>query len=156
MSAGQGERPESGRATVVIGVDGSEPSFEALARAAAVVAATGARAVVVFVRHLPPLITSPSGGEALAVMADTLDALEEKARERASAILLGAGVDFAFESRVGDPAHEIIAVAHEQHASLVVVGASIHGPVASVVLSSVASHLLHHCDISVAIVRPTR
>lgn len=148
------EQAAAAEKTIVIGVDGTGPSLEALTSTAAVAAALAVRVVVVFVRHLPPLAADPASGQAIAAMGDALDELEQETRDAAKEVLDKAGVPYVFERRVGDPGHEIIESAHEHNASLVVVGATIHGAVSSLLLSSVAEHLVHHCDVSLVIVRP--
>lgn len=139
---------------IVVGVDGSELSTSALRRAAPVAQALGAEIVVVFVRQLPNVGVTRFSGEALGVLLQTLAELEERTGEEVAEVLSGRDLEWRFTVRQGDPAHEILAVARETRATCVVVGASIHGIVSSVMLSSVAAHLLHHSDVSVVIVRP--
>jgi nucleotide-binding universal stress UspA family protein len=144
-------------ATVVVGVDGTELSLEALERTVRFAKAVSARVVVCFVRHLDIPMSDPATGvAAVVVLEGAEDELAGVAQKAASKVLDGSGLAWEFVSRLGEPAHEIIDVAHETDASWIVVGASIHGPISGFFLSSVASHLLHHSDVSVAIVRPSR
>ncbi|HUZ21229.1 MAG TPA: universal stress protein [Acidimicrobiales bacterium] len=148
---------EKGKAgAVVVGVDGSESSLCALRHTAWVASAVGARLVVVYVRHLPNIAPGPVAGDAVAILEQTADDLERSTESQVAAALAAAGVDWRFEVRDGDPAHEILQVGHDAEAACIVVGAATHGPVSSVVLGSVANHLLHHSDISVVVVRPDR
>ena len=55
--------------------------------------------------------------------------------------------------REGDPAHTIIAVAGEQDADLIVVGARGHTGLRNFMLGSVSSKLAHHAPCSLLIVR---
>jgi nucleotide-binding universal stress UspA family protein len=140
-------------AVVVVGVDGSLASLHALRQAATVVRAIGGRIVVLYAWAIPTL-AGESPGQDLALLVDTVDELEQTAEADALAVCSQAKVPATFMRREGDPARSIIDVAHEVGAVCVVVGATIHGAIASLVLSSVAERLLHHCDVSLVIVRP--
>jgi nucleotide-binding universal stress UspA family protein len=140
-------------AKVVVGIDGTEPSLRAVAQVAPIVQALGGEVVAVFVRHLPVLADS-SAGEALVIVEETIDDLALEARHDAEQQLGPIGVKWSFVVREGDPAQEILAVAHEQKATLVVVGATIHGSIASLLVSSVAAQLVHHSDLPLLIIRP--
>lgn len=143
--------------TVVVGVDGTDLSVEALRRTLGFAQGAHARVVVVYVRFIQPPMADPTTGVAAVVMMEeSVDEVAAIARRAAADVLEPTGLEWEFVTRQGEPAHEIIEVAHEHEASWVVVGASIHGPISGFFLSSVASHLLHHCDVSVAIVRPPR
>ncbi len=144
------------RPVVVVGIDGSELSESALRRSLPVVELVGAELVIVFVRELPSLAVSRFSADALAALSNTLDELEASCEAEVEKILATSSIRWRFLVRDGEPAHEILEVAHEEGASCIIIGATIHGAVSSLVLSSVAAHLLHHSDVTVVIVRPDR
>ena len=140
---------------LLVAVDGSDLSLEALRRTVVIASGIGSEIVVLFVRHLQPPIADPATGVAAVVaLESSVDELESIARSSAERLLDQSGVPWRFEVREGEPAHEIVAAAHEVSAACVVVGSTLHGAIAGFLLGSVASHLLRHCDISVLVVRP--
>ncbi len=140
-------------ARVVIGLDATEPSLKATREIAPLVKAVGGHVIAVFVHHLGA-IAEPSAGEAVAIVEETLSELSVQAREDAEQLLGELGVSYEFVLRDGDPGQELLDAAHELEATMVAVGATIHGAIASVLSSSVAGFLVHHCDLPLLIVRP--
>jgi nucleotide-binding universal stress UspA family protein len=138
---------------VVLGLDGTEPSLYAMQQIAPLVGALDGELIVVFVRHVP-VMAEPSAGEALAIVEETLDDLVAEARRDAEEQLAPTGVRYQFVVRDGDPTHQLLDAAHHFGATLVAVGATIHGQIAALLTSSVADHLVHHCDLPLLIVRP--
>jgi nucleotide-binding universal stress UspA family protein len=145
---------DPGQSVVVVGVDGSPASIHALRQAATVVKALGGRIVVVYARQIPLLAAEPASGEILGMSIEVAEDLEHSAEADALAVCSHAEVPATFVRCDGDPGRSIVEVAHEVGASCVVVGATIHGAISSLFLSSVAEYLLHHCDLSLVIVRP--
>jgi nucleotide-binding universal stress UspA family protein len=141
--------------TIVVGADSSEPSLAALRTAALLAHTLSARVVAVFVRQTPAMVAEPTAGEAMVAVEQTLDDIELTVKSDCTTILDGAA-SWDFHTRIGDPAHEIVAVAHETGATWVVIGSTLHGPVASLLVNSTAEHLLHHCDVNLVIVRPDK
>lgn len=136
--------------TIVVGVDGSDDGDAALSQAATLAAQTNQSLVAVFVRHLPVFIEASSAlGEALRA----LDEMEASIHEKVKATLDDRGVSWEFVTREGDPASQLIAVADERDASLIVVGHRGMNRAMSILLGSVASRLVHHADRSVLIAR---
>ena len=142
-------------ARVVLGIAGTEPSIAAARAVAPLVGAAGGEVIAVFVRHLP-VLAEPSAGEAIAIVEETIDEMAEQARRDAEELFRGSGVSYEFVVREGDPGLGILAVAHEREATMVAIGATIHGPVAALLVASVADHLVHHCDLPLLIIRPDR
>lgn len=143
---------------VVVGVDGSPGAEEALRQVVELARARRTRDVEViaaFVRHTPWLAYEGdmAGGAVTAEMATSLDRIAETSRRLSERVLEESGTKGRFEVRRGDPAHELMELATAEGALCVVVGARRHSPVASVVLGSVASRLVHYCPVSVFIVR---
>jgi nucleotide-binding universal stress UspA family protein len=139
---------------IVIGVDGSETSVEALGAAADLAEQTGSHLSVVFV-HDPGLAGALAGveGRGEAVILQTEGELEAAARERSFDVLSDRHVDWTFDVASGDAAHELVNVAQRRRAALIVVGGRRHTAIGGVVLGSVAQKLLHASPISVLVFR---
>jgi nucleotide-binding universal stress UspA family protein len=144
---------DAGGAVVVVGVDGSSASLHALRQAATVVKAVGGRIVVVYAWSFPIFVAEPLGPE-VGLLFDAAEDVGHTAEADVLAVCNQAEVPASFIRCEGDPGRSIIDIAHQLDASCVVVGATIHGAIASLFLSSVAEYLLHHCDLSLVIVRP--
>jgi nucleotide-binding universal stress UspA family protein len=67
--------------------------------------------------------------------------------------LRDAGLDAEPEIRVGDPAHEIIAVARARQAGVIIVGTRGQTGLRRLLLGSVARNVLLHAPCSVMVVR---
>jgi nucleotide-binding universal stress UspA family protein len=139
---------------IVIGVDGSEASLEALGAATDLADQTGALLSVVFVRD-PGLAGAVSAVEARgeAVILQTEDELGAAARQRTIDTLSDKHIKWSFDVATGDAAHELLNLAKRRHAALIVVGGRRHSTIGGVVLGSVAQKLLHTSPISVLVVR---
>jgi nucleotide-binding universal stress UspA family protein len=139
---------------IVIGVDGSEISLEALGAAAEIAERTGSHLSVVFVRD-PGLAGAVAGpeGRAEAAILQTERELEAAARDRTSAALSDTRVEWTFDVAAGDAAHELLNVATQRHAALIVVGGHRHSTIGGVAVGSVAQRLLHTSPISVLVFR---
>ena len=136
--------------TIVVGVDGSDESEVALDQAARIAAETRQAVVAVFVRHLPAFIEASSAlGEAVRALDEMGAAIEAKVKTT----LGDRGIEWELVTREGDPATQIIAVADERDASLIVVGHRGLNRAMSFLLGSVASRLVHQADRSVLIAR---
>lgn len=113
-------------ATIVVGVDGSAPSWDAFAWAAGEAVRNSGRIVAVFAT---PVIEP---GEALGSSAPlgyafASDVRDQMAEELAAEVARRAdtlGVDARFMRRSGDAPHVLAEVARCQHADLMVVGRS--------------------------------
>jgi nucleotide-binding universal stress UspA family protein len=161
MASGTG--PESARVVdvevvmaaerIVVGVDTTEASFEALDAAAALARERSAALVVVHVRHIPSATALSESGSEAATMQGTLDQLEAATRRRVAEALTGRGLSWTFEVRTGDPAHELIVTAEERGADAIVVGGRSHGVVGGLIVGSVAQKLVRKSPISVLVVR---
>jgi nucleotide-binding universal stress UspA family protein len=141
--------------TVVVGTDGSESSFGAVERAAAITQATGATLVVVCAyRPMPEREARKAadalGDEAYKVRGSTpADDALRLARDRAAAA--GASsVDILAEE--GDPVDVLVGVAERVGADLVVVGNRGLNSLAGRLLGSVPANIAHRarCDLLIA------
>lgn len=147
------ESPDSLSGPIVVGVDATDESLKALRVGANLARAFERHVVVTFVRRTPAIIGDTP--ETVAVDFETaLDDSEKQARKFAADVLDPVGITWQMEVRHGEPGPELVDVGNQNKASFVVVGATIHGVVTSIVLASVASYLLHHCHISFVVVRP--
>ncbi len=138
--------------TLLVAVDGSEPSKKGLQMALEVAKAVDANIELVTVE--PPILLPPN------VYAETIDKLLEANRAHARSILDDAATRVA-ESKVpctkvqlqGPPAEAIADLAKADRIWGVVVGAKGHNAFARVLLGSVADRLMHLCTKPVLIVR---
>ncbi|MDT3725808.1 universal stress protein [Streptomyces sp. DSM 41972] len=138
---------------IVVGVDGSPSSLEALRRAARQAALTGGTVLALTSWDYPQYHGAlgwlpPSSGDE--------EALEARAREdltRCVEETLGAhpSVDVLEEVRYGTPASVLLRAARE--ASLLVVGSRGLGGFAGLLLGSVAQHCAQHAACPVVVVR---
>jgi nucleotide-binding universal stress UspA family protein len=130
--------------TIVVGYDESEPSKNALARAADLAAAFGSSVIVTSVA--PVLVGSREMGGV-----DPVDPPAEHAEELAHAkeYLAGRGLEGRFELAVGDPATAIVDLAGRSDADLIVVGTRQQSLVSSILGLSVSGAVKRkaHCDV---------
>ena len=147
--------------TIVVGYDGSEPSQVALARAGDLASGRDAKLVVVTVAApnmpadpvaLDPLGPMPVGGAPLgqAIPPGDQDPWAEQL-ERAREFLSGRGIAAEFVSPAGDPEHELLEVAEEHGADLIVVGAHDRGLLERLFVPSVSGAVARRarCDVLV-------
>jgi nucleotide-binding universal stress UspA family protein len=108
--------------------------------------------VVVYVRHLPATaLMAP--GIADPTMVQTLDDQEAEVRQEAVRALGGTGVDWEMVVRAGSPGEEIVQVADESGADLVVVGSNRHSSLHNLFLGSTAAYLAAHSQAPVLVMR---
>lgn len=138
---------------ILVPVDGSELSLDALARALDLVRG-GLRAGLVLANVQEPaslyeLVTAPDPA--------TLDEVSEGAGQHVLAPALqaarAAGVEPVVEIGRGDPARTLIEIAEHQGCDLVVMGAHGHGAVRSALMGSVSLELVRLCPVPVMLVK---
>lgn len=131
--------------TIVIGYDETEPARRALARAADLAQAFGARVIVTSVA--PVLV---GAGRSLGVV-DPVDPPERHREEleRAREFLKGRGVEAEYQPAIGEPADTIVAVAEQQNADLIVVGTREPNVIQRLLGQSVSQAVSRqaHCDV---------
>ncbi len=143
---------------VVVGVDGSACSYEALAWAADEARLRSATLTVVCAYEVPAGWLGM--GDAMGTVLTTpisVDELERHARsiaEDAARRVEGRGLKVATEARLGHAAAALMEAA--EGADLLVVGNRGHGDIGSVLLGSVGMHCVHHADCPVVVVRSGR
>ncbi len=104
---------------IVIAVDGSARGREAVETGVELARAAGAVATVVYVRHAPiPILGDPYYQRALSAELQRGRTAVDKAAAPAAEV----GVESESEILEGDPAEEIIELAHLRDADLIVVG----------------------------------
>ena len=140
---------------IVVGIDGSPPSGQALRWAAAEAKLRGAALRVVHTWAFPYIVAGPG-------LDPTLDArMIEDVRRKAEELVehelsvLGdeaAGVDIERVVVDGAPAPTLIEAA--EGSDLLVVGSRGHGGFAGLLLGSVSQQCAHHAPCPVVIVRP--
>jgi nucleotide-binding universal stress UspA family protein len=137
---------------IVVGVDDSDASVDAVRFAGGLAAKSGAALTVVHVRPAPPSwIEQPSPDE------DEVEAyLTAVSRRRSRLALDGCAASWSFEVRDGDPARQLEAAARERDADLVVVGACRPATRRLLRPRSVPNRLVHHADRPVLVVRSGR
>jgi nucleotide-binding universal stress UspA family protein len=134
---------------IVVGVDGSEPSREALDWAVAEAAAHGARLQVVNVYDLAPLIPplgAPTSPETDIVVKSSQALLEEMTAGAARAV----GVDIDLVPANGAPARTLLEAARD--ADLLVVGSRGLSGLRRLLVGSVSQQCVHHSTCPVAVV----
>ncbi len=143
-------------ASIVVGTDGSATASRAVAQAATLAAAEGARLVIV-------TAYTPGKGAAAGVDPDKVpEDIRYVLTDRVQAEQLGAsgrtaakeaGVEkVVVQAIAGDPAQVLLEAAKDFDAGLIVVGSRGLGSHAHFILGSVASSVAHHapCDVLVA------
>jgi nucleotide-binding universal stress UspA family protein len=146
---------------IVVGTDGSDAAVEAVARAAELARAFGARLLVV--SAYAPAAGMRLRDEALQREGASTDLRwAVRAREEVDATLADAadraraeGVDAEAFPRQGDPADAILDVAEEEGADLIVVGNKGQTGAERFLLGSVPNKVSHHAPCSVLIIRTT-
>ena len=150
------QQQEGGPRRIVVGVDGSPSSQEALRWAVRQAGLTGAGVEAVMAWHMP-LLVGGYGWPPLEVL-ETTDfgriAGQVLSRAVSSAIEPGGSVGVSQVVKEGNPAQVLIEEADE--ADLLVVGSRGHGGFAEALLGSVSQHCVHHAPCPVVIIRGPR
>jgi nucleotide-binding universal stress UspA family protein len=137
---------------IVVAGDGSPASVEGLQQVADLAAGIGAKVIVVYVRHFPgTALMSSGGGDPLLV--EALEEQESEVRQEVLRFLGGSGVAWELVVRVGSPGEEIVKVADETGADLVVVGSNRHSSLHNLLLGSTAAYLATHSRAPVLVMR---
>ena len=146
-----GDRDSSWIQKIVVAADGSPASTQGLGRVADLAPRLGATVIVVYVRQVPA--TALIGPTFDAGLVDALDEQEAVVRQEVSRLVGGTGVAWKFVIRVGSPGDEVVKVADEFGADLIVVGSNRHSSLHNLLLGSTAAHLATHSRVPVLVVR---
>jgi nucleotide-binding universal stress UspA family protein len=141
--------------TVVVGVDGSPESEQALSWAARYAHAVGARLQAVLAWHYPSVAGSPPVGVAPATVTSEAEQSRYEILDKAIAATCGDEPDLQIERKVvyGHPAQALID--ESKAADLLVVGHRGHGGFTGMMLGSVSTHCVTHASCPVTVVRHT-
>jgi nucleotide-binding universal stress UspA family protein len=146
----------SGYKTVVVGTDGSETSFRAVDRAAALAADAGAKLVIgcaYFPERPDPQAQDALGDEAYQVMGSApADDTVSRARDRA----VSAGAQNVEVTAVqGKPGDVLVKLVQDNGADLLVVGNRGLNTLAGRIIGSVPLDVVRHSPVDVLIVHTT-
>jgi nucleotide-binding universal stress UspA family protein len=146
----------AGYRTIVVGTDGSETSFRAVDRAAALAADAGATLVIAcaYVPDKPDTEAQDAlGDDAYQVTGSApADDTVRRARDRAQA---AGATKIEIESAQGRPGDTLIKVATDNNADLLVVGNRGLNSIAGRILGSVPLDVARHAGVDVLIVHTT-
>jgi len=148
--------------TIVVGYDGTRSAERALVRAAELARTFGAKVVVVDATAPVP-IDAPDGAFGLMPypayrnpedIVQAEDAIWRQHRSKVDAYLSKAGVTSEFAGVVGQAAGEIVDVAEQRHADLIVVGTREPRFLERVFGGSVSQGVARHAHCDVLVVHP--
>jgi len=137
---------------IVVGVDGSEESIQAVAFAGRIAKVTGAGLTVIYVRHIPVGYSGPPLVGPVALERH-YRLVERRVTRRVARVLTPLTVPWDLEVGSGDVAQEVQRVARERGADLIVVGTRRQGPIGRLLAGSVSTQVVHHADRPVLVVR---
>ena len=142
--------PPTHQAEIVVGVDGSDASKDALRWAGHQAQLTGSRLTAIMTWHMPtmaygaavpmPVDLDPGGASRMVLDEVILDTLDEDQRRETSTVVVE-----------GSPALELLHAA--KGADLLVVGSRGHGAFTGMLLGSVSEHVVAHSPCPVVVVR---
>ena len=135
--------------TIVVGVDGSDCSKNAVKAACQIAKPNGAKVIVT---HAPQAETTafvvggPAGYHELltAPSRTELEKTGQQILDDAAAIAKEAGCDVQTDLHIGDPVRHVLKVAKDNGADLIVTGRRGLGSVASLFLGSTSQRIQHH------------
>jgi nucleotide-binding universal stress UspA family protein len=137
---------------IVVGVDGSENSVDAVAWAAGIAAATGAEVIAVhavgLLEHVGPDETVPA--------ASHREEIRARFEDQWCAPLGEAGVRCRRLLRDGSPMNVLLALAEEEDADLIVVGSRGMGGYPELLLGSTSTQVAQHARCPVTVVPDVR
>ncbi len=142
--------------TIVVGYDGTQPAERALARAAQLAQAFGARIIVADVAAPEPLQTTPGAfgfapyyPYSAEQSMDFSEELWRQHRARIESFCAEAGVTHEFANVIGQPSEEIVETAERHKADLIVVGTREPGFLERLLEGSVSQGVARraHCDV---------
>jgi nucleotide-binding universal stress UspA family protein len=136
--------------SLIVGVDGSDGSRAAVDEAIDLAGNLGAAVTFVFVRK-PPSRWLGDPYYQRAIASDLVDA--GRAVAEAVETATTAGIEAHSEVLEGDPASELVSLADNRDADLIVVGSCGHGALAGAVLGSVSRSVSQHANRTVVVAK---
>jgi nucleotide-binding universal stress UspA family protein len=135
--------------TILVATDGSEASQLAVREGLELAKETGAAVTVVTARQPISFIGAPYDQRELSRQLARARAALDRAKAEADAL----GVKASYEIREGDPAHEILRIAADRQADLVVLGSRGLGAIKSALLGNVSKAVVSGSDRPVLVVK---
>jgi nucleotide-binding universal stress UspA family protein len=142
-------RDDPGMRTILVATDGSEASQLAVREGLELAKETGAAVTVVTARQPISFIGAPYDQRELSRQLARARAALDRAKAEADAL----GVKASYEIREGDPAHEILRIAADRQADLVVLGSRGLGAIKSALLGNVSKAVVSGSDRPVLVVK---
>lgn len=144
---------------ILIATDGSPQAQHAMREAARLVPLKDASVFVVAVAPVAAAVAAamPAEGFASAAMPLVVQQLERTATQHladATRLLGELGITVTPLERNGDPVEEILGVAHEVQADLIVMGSHGYGAFKRLMLGSVSDGVAHRAPSAVLVIRP--
>lgn len=135
--------------SILVTTDFSQQALPGVKTAAGLAAELGAHLVLLYVveDHLPPLLMAPE-----ARRDEILEEHRRAAEERLEDYAADHSVDAEARTAVGSPSKEILRVAEQIDADLVVMSSHGYGPVAQVLLGSTSERVIHGATCPVVVV----
>jgi len=138
---------------IVAGVDGSDPSIEAVRAAAALTQCQSAHLIIVTVVRPPEgwwgIVGSPPTAEALG---DSLSEAQRDVLDRTLRSVDLSNVSYETREEIGEPSSQLIDVCRRVDADILVVGRRGAGLLRRMVVGSVANHVVHEAPCPVLVV----
>jgi nucleotide-binding universal stress UspA family protein len=134
---------------ILVAIDGSNVGDLAVGEAIELAKDAGAAITVVTVRHPISLLGAPYDQRELSRQL----AHARASLDRAKGTIAEAGVDATYEIREGDAAEEILRLAQDRNADLVVIGSRGLGAIAGTLLGSVSKAVIKGADRPVLVVK---
>jgi nucleotide-binding universal stress UspA family protein len=144
---------------ILLATDGSKEAELASSSAADLAERTGSELHVVYVGHMPPVFYESPGTWALDpdLQRRMQGSIEEEAKARLDAqvqrVREAGGEVAGAHARLGRPDAEIVGLAEELGAGLIVLGSRGHGPLRSALMGSVSDSVIRHARCPVMVVR---
>jgi len=138
---------------MLVAVDGSEHAENAVRHALDMARRIGDTHIVLVNVQPPAMSGEVSNLLTAEEVVEQHVAAGRKILASAEALLQAAGVEYRAEIAIGRPAEAIIDCAAKLGCDLIVVGASSHGRVRSLVLGSVAAKVAHAAEVPVTLVK---
>jgi nucleotide-binding universal stress UspA family protein len=145
--------------TIVVGYDGTEGAELALERAVGIAEVFASNLVVAVVEQIIAAAVAPVGmGEVSVTVAEPLEGgwARESQIERARSLLDARGVSYEIVSPIGNIAAEIVDVADEHGADLIVVGTNEPGLLERLFLGSISGSVARTANCDVLVVHQKR
>jgi len=137
---------------ILVPVDGSDAATHAAGWAAGLAAQTGAELILLHVHHSPGSETLALGSMEPAEIAGAEQRIAAPSLDKALA-RIGNAAPVRTRVSLGEAADEIVAIARQEQADLIVIGSRGLSPVKELLLGSVSEKVIRHAHCAVTVVR---